>query len=49
MRALCPFKSVSDVQVLFVFRQIRGPLASEPVPSKEGISSPDLYDRTNHT
>lgn len=37
MRALCQFKSVSNVQVLFVFRQISGALASEQIASKASV------------
>lgn len=37
MRLLCTFKSVSDVQVLFVFWQIGGALAMEKVPTKASV------------
>lgn len=46
MRALCQFKSVSNVQVLFVFRQISGALASEQVASKAWVCLTCMIQQT---
>lgn len=45
MRTLCKFKSTSNIQVLFVFRQISGALASEQVPRRQQFTWLFLWNK----